>query len=112
MTHLRRVMTFRDVTLFFIVAVVSPRWIASAAAAGPSAIVVWLVACLTFFVPLAWAVVALSSRFPGEGGLYVWIGRAFGPFAGFLSAWMYWVSNVIYLPGLLYFAAGNLLFAG
>jgi len=29
-----------------------------------------------------------------------------------MTAWMYWASTIIYLPGLLYFAAGNLLFAG
>jgi amino acid transporter len=106
------VLGFRDVVLFFIVAVVSLRWIATAAAAGPSAMVVWLIAGLALFVPLAFTVVELSSRYPGEGGLYVWTGRAFGEFAGFMSAWMYWTSTVIYLPGLLYFAAGNLLFVG
>lgn len=111
-TGLRRAMSFRDVALFFVVAVVSPRWIASAAAAGPGALVVWIVAAVTFFVPLALAVMELSARHPDEGGLYVWTKRAFGPFAGFLCAWMYWASTVIYLPGLLYFAAGNLLFAG
>jgi glutamate:GABA antiporter len=90
----------------------SPRWIASAAAAGPGALVVWLVAALTLFLPLALTVIDLSARYPEEGGLSRWAGRAFGPFAGFLTAWMYWASTVIYLPGLLYFAAGNLLFAG
>ena len=93
-------------------AVVSPRWIASAAAAGPGALVVWLVAGLTLFLPLALTVIDLSARYPEEGGLSRWAGRAFGPFAGFMTAWMYWASTIIYLPGLLYFAAGNLLFAG
>ena len=109
---LRQVMGFRDVVLFFIVAVVSLRWIATAAAAGPSALVIWLIAFVGLFIPLAFTVVELSSRHPGEGGLYVWAGRAFGEFAGFLCAWMYWTSTVIYLPGLLYFAAANLLFVG
>ena len=112
MSPLKRVLGFRDVLLFFIVAVVSLRWIATAAAAGPSALVVWLIASLGLFVPLAFTVVELSSRYPGEGGLYVWTGRAFGEFAGFMSAWMYWTSTVIYLPGLFYFAAGNLVFVG
>ena len=112
MSPLKRVLGFRDVVLFFVVAVVSLRWIATAAAAGPSALVVWLIASIALFVPLAFTVVELSSRYPGEGGLYVWTGRAFGEFAGFMSAWMYWASTVIYLPGLLYFAAANLLFAG
>jgi amino acid transporter len=106
---LRRAMGLRDTALFFVVAVASPRWIATAAAAGPSSLVIWLIALLTFFVPLALAVIELSSRFPEEGGIYVWTRRTFGESAGFMTAWMYWVSNLVYFPGLLYFTAGNAL---
>jgi amino acid transporter len=62
------------------------------------------------FVPLAVCVVDLSSHYPEEGGLYVWSKQAFGPFAGFLTGWAYWCSNLPYFPGLLYFIAGNALF--
>jgi amino acid transporter len=106
-------MGLTDTTLFLVVAVVSPRWIASAAAAGPSALVIWLIALAGFFVPMAWAVIELSSRHPDEGGIYVWTRRAFGDFAGFITGWMYWASNLVYFPGLLYFAVGNaVLIAG
>ena len=54
----------------------------------------------------------LSSRYPEEGGLYVWSKRAFGPFAAFLTGWTYWGSNLPYFPALLYFAAANALFIG
>jgi glutamate:GABA antiporter len=87
------------------------RWIATAAAAGPSTILVWIFACLFFFVPLAASVLELSARYPQEGGLYVWTQRAFGDFSGFLVAWMYWMSNLPYFPAVLYFGAGSLLFA-
>jgi amino acid transporter len=93
-----------------VVAVVGPRWIATAAAAGPSALVIWLVALIGLFVPLAFSVLELSSRYPEEGGIYVWSREAFGGFAGFLTGWTYWASCLIYFPGLLYFAAGNALF--
>jgi amino acid transporter len=106
-------MGLRDTALFLVVAVASPRWIATAAAAGPSALVIWVIALATFFVPLAFAVLELSSRYPDEGGIYVWTKRAFGEFAGFMTGWMYWVSNLVYFPGLLYFTAANaLLVAG
>ncbi len=85
---------------------------ATAAAAGPSALVIWLVAALGFFVPLVFSVLELSSRYPDEGGIYVWSKRAFGPFAAFLTGWTYWGSNLPYFPGLLYFAAANVLFVG
>jgi amino acid transporter len=109
---LRRVLTFRDVFLFYIVTTFSLRWIATAAAAGPSAIAIWIVAALGLFVPLVFTVLELSSRYPQEGGLYLWSKRAFGPFAGFITGWTYWGSNLPYFPGVLYFAAGNALFIG
>jgi glutamate:GABA antiporter len=108
--HLVRAMRFRDVLLFYIVTGFSVRWIANAAVAGPSAIAIWLIACATFYVPLVFTVLELSSRFPDEGGIYVWTKRAFGGFSGFITAWTYWMSNLPYFPGLLYFAAANALF--
>src|SRR5438874_12406411 len=110
--QLRRALTFRDLFLFYIVTGFSLRWIATAAAAGPSALVIWAIAALGLFVPLVFSVLELSSRYPEEGGVYVWSKRAFGPFAGFLTGWTYWGSNLPYFPGLLYFAAGNALFIG
>ncbi|HWW84674.1 MAG TPA: APC family permease [Vicinamibacterales bacterium] len=110
--QLRRVLTFRDLVLFYLVTTYSLRWIATAAAAGPSAIVIWILAALGLFVPLAFTVLELSSRYPQEGGLYVWSKHAFGPFAGFMTGWTYWAANLPYLPSLLYFAAGNALYLG
>src|SRR5579863_354171 len=107
-----RSLGFRDLLLFYVVTGISLRWIAFAASAGPGSLLVWLIACLTFYIPLALSVVELSSRHPAEGGLYVWSKRAFGDFAGFISAWSYWTSNLPYFPALLYFAGSNILFVG
>jgi glutamate:GABA antiporter len=106
----RRVMGFRDLLLFYVVTGISLRWIATAAAAGPSSIVIWIGAWLAFYTPLALSVIELSSRYPNEGGLYVWSKRAFGDFSGFMAAWTYWTSNLPYFPAVLYFAASNVLF--
>ena len=106
----RRVLGFRDLVLFYVVTGVSLRWIATAASAGPSSVVIWIGAWLVFYTPLALSVVELSSRYPNEGGLYVWSKRAFGDFAGFMSAWTYWTCNLPYFPAVLYFAASNALF--
>jgi amino acid transporter len=110
MSELRRTLSRWDVVWFFVTAVVGLRWIASAAAAGPSSLVMWLAALLLFYLPLAFTVITLSARFPQEGGLYVWTRHAFGDFAGFLAGFMYWMSVILYFPGLLYFAAGNASF--
>jgi amino acid transporter len=110
--RLRRVLTFRDLFLYYSVTGFSLRWIATAAAAGPSSLVIWVIAALGFFVPLVFSVLELSSRYPEEGGIYVWSKRAFGPFAAFITGWTYWGSNLPYFPGLLYFGAANVLFIG
>jgi amino acid transporter len=107
---LRRSLGLADVTLFFIITGSNLQWVAQAAAAGPSSLSVWLIGAAAMFVPLAIVVVYLSSHYPEEGGMYVWSKRAFGPFAGFMTGWTYWTSNLTYFPALLYFAAGNGLF--
>jgi len=106
----KRVMGFRDLLLFYVVTGISLRWIATAAAAGPSSIVIWIGAWMAFYTPLALSVIELSSRYPHEGGLYVWSKRAFGDFSGFMAAWTYWTSNLPYFPAVLYFAASNVLY--
>lgn len=110
--ELPRTLGFRDLVFFYISTSFSLRWIATAAAAGPSALVIWLIAAAGLFVPLVFTVLELSSRYPDEGGLYVWSKRAFGPFGGFMTGWMYWAANLPYYPGLLYFGAANILYAG
>ncbi|MCI0355210.1 MAG: APC family permease [Acidobacteria bacterium] len=108
----RRVLGFRDLVLFYVVTGISLRWIATAAAAGPASVLIWIAAWLAFYLPLVFSVLELSSRYPSEGGLYVWSDRAFGKFSGFMAAWTYWTSNLPYFPAVLYFAAGNALFLG
>ena len=110
LTTPKRAMRFGDLLLFYVVTGVSLRWIATAASAGPSAVIVWFGAWLTFYTPLALSVIELSSRYPQEGGLYVWSKRAFGEFGGFMCAWIYWTSNLPYFPAVLYFAASNALY--
>jgi len=110
--QLRRALGFRDLLAFYIVTTFSLRWMATAAAAGPSSLVIWIIAAAGLFVPLVFATLELSSRYPDEGGVYLWSKRAFGPFSGFMTGWSYWTTNLPYFPSLLYFAAANLLFLG
>lgn len=98
---LRREMGFWDVLLFNIAAVLGPRWIAAAAHNGSSSISLWILAAVLFFLPTALIIVELSTRFPCEGGLYVWSQEAFGDFHGFIAGWSYWIYTFFYFPGLL-----------
>lgn len=99
--QLRKEMGFWDVLLFNIATVLGPRWIAAAAHNGTSSISLWVLAAVFFFVPTALVINELSSRFPEEGGLYVWSKEAFGDFHGFVAGWTYWIYTVFYFPGLL-----------
>jgi amino acid transporter len=99
--QLRKEMGFWDVMLFNIATVLGPRWIAAAAHNGTSSISLWVIAAIFFFIPSALVINELSSRFPNEGGLYVWSKEAFGDFHGFVSGWCYWIYTVFYFPGLL-----------
>jgi glutamate:GABA antiporter len=100
-SQLRKTMGFWDVLLFNIATVLGPRWIAAAGHNGTSSISLWALAAVFFFVPGALVINELSSRFPEEGGLYVWAKEAFGDFHGFIAGWTYWIYTVFYFPGLL-----------
>ncbi len=110
--QLRREMGFWDVLLFNIAAVLGPRWVAAAAHNGPSSISLWVIAALFFFVPTALVITELSTRFPHEGGLYVWSKEAFGDFHGFVAGWSYWVYSFFYFPGLLLASASMAAYVG
>ncbi len=99
--QLRKTMGFWDVLLFNIATVLGPRWIAAAAHNGTSSISLWVLAGVFFFVPTAFVITELSTRFPREGGLYVWSKEAFGDFHGFVAGWTYWIYSFFYFPGLL-----------
>jgi amino acid transporter len=96
-----RVLGLRDVVLFNMVAVIGLRWLATAAKAGPGTLALWILAAAFFFIPQGLAVLALSARFPSEGGIYTWARETLGEGNGFLCGWCYWINNVLYYPNLL-----------
>ena len=106
---LKRGIRFRDLALFYVVVALNVRWTSTAAAAGPSILVIWLAALTCFFIPLSASVMELSSRHPEEGGIYVWTRHAFGDFTAFIAGWMYWMSNLPFFASVLYFGAASVL---
>ncbi|HLW55461.1 MAG TPA: APC family permease [Candidatus Angelobacter sp.] len=111
-SQLRRAMGFWDVLLFNIAGVLGPRWIAAAAHSGTSSISLWVLAAILFFLPTALIIIELSTRFPAEGGLYVWSKEAFGDFHGFIAGWTYWIYTFFYFPGLLTASVAMSVFIG
>src|SRR5499425_2005641 len=111
-SQLCREMGFWDVLLFNIATVLGPRWIAAAGHNGTSSVSLWVLAALLFFVPMAMVINELSTRFPEEGGLYVWAKEAFGDFHGFVAGWTYWIYSFFYFPGLLMASAAMAAYIG
>lgn len=100
---------FFDTTLYAIVATIGIRWLAVAGAIGPAALSLWLLAFFIFYIPLGLAVTELTERFDGGGSIYTWARGAFGPLAGFVCGWFYWISLLPYLAGIIYFLSGVIL---
>src|SRR2546430_14739809 len=109
--NLKRVLGRMDLVLLFVVAVVNLNVVPSIASGGAVTVWLWLLALVCFFWPQGIAVIELSQRFPGEGGVYLWSKKYFGDFHGFLSGWCYWTNNVFYIPTILLYLVGVAVYA-
>jgi amino acid transporter len=110
--ELPRALGFGDLLLLKLVAIINVSLLPPVAGYGRVTLLLWAAAFFLFFVPEAIAVLALAKRFPGEGGIYLWTQRQFGPLHGFISGWCYWIGNLLYFPMQLVYLAGVLAFAG
>src|SRR5216684_11462 len=99
--HLKRVLGRRDLVLLFVVAIFNLNVVSSIAANGGVTIWLWIISLLLFFWPQGVAVIELSHRYPGEGGVYLWAKEMFGDFHGFFSGWCYWTNNMLYVPTVM-----------
>jgi amino acid transporter len=102
--HPPRALGLLDLILYGAALTFTIRWIATAAAAGPASLMIWIIAALGFLAPLCIASAELAGRFPGEGGIYAWSRDVLGPFWGFICGWLYWASNLPFFAGVIFFA--------
>ena len=58
------------------------------------AIVILVMLPLIWSLPTALMIGELASAMPAEGGYYVWVRRALGPFWGFQEAWLSLTASV------------------
>lgn len=107
-----RTLGLADLVLLGTVAIVNVNTVPPVARFGWATLALWGLAWGAFFVPEALAVLVLSRRYPGEGGVYLWTRRHFGDLHGFLAGWCYWTNNLLYVPVLLVYLAGVIAYAG
>ena len=63
-------------------------------------------ATLLFLIPAGLVSAELGGAFSHrEGGVYTWVGEAFGRKWGFVAVWLQWIENVVWYPTALAFAA-------
>ena len=99
----KRTLGFADLFFYAVSMALATRWLSTAASAGPSSLWIWLLAVAVFSGPLIIATAELTTRFDGEGGVYDWTARTFGPFWGFVCGWIYWACNLPFFAGMLVF---------
>ncbi len=107
-TEPQRVLRLPDLTLFTVSAIVLLDTLAASAAIGVSSLFWWLFLGVTFMLPIGLITAELGTSFPAEGGIYVWIKRAFGQRWATRAVWAYWINTAIWLPAIFILFAGVL----
>ncbi|HEY0766189.1 MAG TPA: APC family permease [Pyrinomonadaceae bacterium] len=100
-----------DLVLTQVVFVVGTFWVGWAAKLGHEQNVFWILAIVTFYIPLAVAVIFLNRLMPYEGGLYQWSKLAFNDFVAFMVGWNLWVFAITILAGTGLVVTTNLSYA-
>jgi amino acid transporter len=97
-----------SLTMITVGSVDSIRNLPATALFGSQLIVFFTLGALFFLIPAALVSAELSSGWPRQGGIYVWVKEAFGKRLGFLAIWLQWIENVIWYPTILSFVAGTI----
>ena len=96
-----------------VTAVVSLRGLPSEAEYGLSSAFYYIFAAIVFLIPTAMVAAELAAMFQNkQGGVFRWVGEAFGKKIGFLAIWVQWVQNTIWYPTVLTFGAVSLAYIG
>lgn len=95
-----------------IVAVVSLRGLPAEAEYGLSSIFYYLFAAVVFLIPVSLVAAELATGWPEKGGVFRWVGEAFGPRVAFLAMFMLWIEVTVWFPTALTFGAVSLAFIG
>ncbi|WP_455498607.1 putative glutamine/gamma-aminobutyrate antiporter GadC [Coprobacter sp.] len=96
-----------------VTAVVSLRGLPAEAEYGLSSAFYYLFAAIVFLIPTALVAAELAAMFQDkQGGVFRWVGEAFGKKFGFLAIWLQWIESTIWYPTVLTFGAVSIAFIG
>ena len=74
--------------------------IASPAMIGVSAITMWIITAIVFFIPYGLVNAELGSTYPDDGGIASWVQRSFAEKPAVLVGWYYWVNVAFWMPAV------------
>jgi putative glutamate/gamma-aminobutyrate antiporter len=85
--------------------IASLRGLPSQAEYGLTSVFYYIFAALVFLIPTALVAAELAAAFPKQGGVFRWVGEAFGPRWGFAAIYYQWQAIVIWFPTVLIYGA-------
>ena len=101
-------MGLSSLTLFSVCAVLVVDGLTASASIGPSSISWWIITLVLFVIPYGLISSELGTTYPGEGGIYDWVKRAFGFKWAVRTTWFYWVNVGLWMPAVYIMFAGML----
>lgn len=93
-------------------AIVSLRGLPAESTYGLSSAFYYIFAAIFFLIPVSLVAAELTTGWPQKGGVFRWVGEAFGTRFGFLAIWLQWIESTIWFPTVLTFAAVSIAFVG
>lgn len=96
-----------------VAAVVSLRGLPAEAVYGLSSAFYYLFAAIVFLIPTSLVAAELAAMFSNkEGGVFRWVGEAYGKRYGFLAIFLQWIESTIWYPTVLTFGAVSIAYIG
>jgi putative glutamate/gamma-aminobutyrate antiporter len=93
-----------------ITTIVSLRGLPAQAEYGLTSIFYYVFAAVVFLIPTALVAAEMAATFPKQGGVFRWVGEAFGPRFGFAAMYYQWQAIVIWFPTVLIYGAVSLAY--
>ncbi|WP_158800669.1 putative glutamine/gamma-aminobutyrate antiporter GadC [Acidisoma sp. L85] len=90
--------------------VVSLRGLPAEAEYGLVSIFYFVFAAIVALIPVALIAAELAATFPQNGGIFRWVGEAFGPRWGFAAVYWQWQAWMLWLPTVLIFGSSAVAF--
>jgi glutamate:GABA antiporter len=97
--------SFFSLVVLIVAAIDNMKNLPAAALMGSDLLLFFPLAALIFLLPTAFISAELSASYPTEGGIYKWVGMAFGKKWALVAIWLQWINTMVWYPTMLAFIA-------